>query len=490
MPKGNKKSNRTLEAIKEFWNLYKKQRIGLVGLGLLIFLLSLTILAPIISSPDTPKHWRDSVYWSENPRLAPPSWVGVIEGRSYSQAEDISLQIISDDHEGNVSMKGVYDYVYDVPPRGLKVKITISNPIGTSIVDLIVKVTRPDGESFVLYNGTNIVVSSDNLEMWLQNEKYVKKVLILKAYEWGDEEAKSYVDEPEFAPIPNYRLLYVLFSKKGEAMLDPSKAVPLKGKYIFEYILRIHDYKPGISVDAAKLIIQPAAYGVLGTDDLGEDLFVLLIWGVRPALLIGLLSSVISAFIGLVYGTFSAYYSGRMSGEIMKRINDIFYVMPVLPILIMISYSIQYTQGGYVGLWVLAILISVFSWPGMSVIVRSMALQIREEEFIEAAKAAGANDLIIIVKHIMPQLLPYVFANIALGVPGAILAEAGISFLGLGDPTSPTWGQMLYYAQRKGGVRYWWWVIPPGLMISAVSLSFAFIGIALDRILNPKLREF
>jgi peptide/nickel transport system permease protein len=139
----------------------------------------------------------------------------------------------------------------------------------------------------------------------------------------------------------------------------------------------------------------------------------------------------------------------------------------------------------------IVLLLVIFGWMGIARIARSMALQIKEQTYIEAAKALGAGNGRIIFKHILPQLLPYAFAVIALSVPGAVISEASLSFLGIGDPSAVTWGQILNAAQAQSATTkgYWWWVLPPGLGIAVVGLTFVLIGTALDKILNPRLRR-
>ena len=120
-----------------------------------------------------------------------------------------------------------------------------------------------------------------------------------------------------------------------------------------------------------------------------------------------------------------------------------------------------------------------------------MSLQIKTKQYVEASKIMGQKDSKIIFKHIIPQLLPYAFASIAISVPAAITTEAGLSFLGLGDPTFPTWGQILHDAYTYGAAArgMWWWIAPPGIMIAITGLAFVFIGNALDAIVNPKLKK-
>jgi peptide/nickel transport system permease protein len=156
----------------------------------------------------------------------------------------------------------------------------------------------------------------------------------------------------------------------------------------------------------------------------------------------------------------------------------------VLPILIVMSAIFKPS------IWIIIAALIVFSWVGPVKTVRSMALQLKEETYIEAAKALGAGRWRIIMKHLAPLLLPYSFANMALSVPGTIVFEASLSLLGLGDPSIITWGQILHDAQLSGATLngLWWWIVPPGLFIAVMGMTFAFLGFAMDKILHPKLR--
>ena len=135
--------------------------------------------------------------------------------------------------------------------------------------------------------------------------------------------------------------------------------------------------------------------------------------------------------------------------------------------------------------------LTIFGWMGIARVSRSIALQLKESAFVEAARAIGASRKRIIVVHIIPNIVPYTVAALALGIPDAILTEAALSFLGLGDPSLPTWGAILNQAQSGGalGSGMWWWFIPPGLAIAVVSMAFVFIGYAVDEIVNPRLRR-
>jgi len=187
--------------------------------------------------------------------------------------------------------------------------------------------------------------------------------------------------------------------------------------------------------------------------------------------------------LGVLYGIISAYFGGAIDSA-MNFVYELFVSMPVLPILIVISAVFKPS------IWFIIAALVVFSWTGPVKTVRSMAMQIKEETYIEAARALGAGKWRIIFKHMLPLLIPYSFASMALSVPGAILYEASVSLLGLGDATITTWGQILHDALSSGAVLngLWWWVVPPGFSIAIMGMSFAFIGSAMDKILHPKLR--
>jgi peptide/nickel transport system permease protein len=177
-------------------------------------------------------------------------------------------------------------------------------------------------------------------------------------------------------------------------------------------------------------------------------------------------------------------YLGGWKDSLMQRIFEIFVSIPLLPLLIVMSAIFK------PNIFTLIIMMSAFFWVGPVKTVRSIGLQIKEEVFIEASRSVGASSPRIIFSHMVPLLVPYAFASMALYVPGAIVYESTISLLGLGDSTIVTWGQILHDALAGGAVLngQWWWVIPPGFAIAMMGMTFAFIGFAMDKILHPRLR--
>jgi len=222
-------------------------------------------------------------------------------------------------------------------------------------------------------------------------------------------------------------------------------------------------------------------YGLFGTDHLGRDIFAQFLYGARISLFVGLLSAVISVVAGLLVGIVAGYVGGKVD-EFLMRITDMLLVLPSLPLLIVLIAVLG------TSLTNLVIIIGGLGWMGFARTVRSQTLSLKERPFVEASKAVGGGSKHIIQKHIMPNVMSLIYVSLALSVPGAILSEAALSWLGLFDPKVVSWGRILYDAQNHEGIQYYWWIIPPGVSIALVSLSFILIGYALDEILNPKLR--
>lgn len=264
----------------------------------------------------------------------------------------------------------------------------------------------------------------------------------------------------------------------------------LKEKGMYQAIVRITSTPllPDASYQTEfrnfNLKIPGLIHGILGTDHLGNDLFSQLAYGGRISLFVGITVSVISVVIGIFVGVIAGYKSGALDEGLMRSV-DILLAIPGLPLLIVLAAVYGSTLAN------LILVLSLLSWMGTSRVIRSMALSIKEATFVEAAKAVGAKGRRIILRHIIPNVLSIAFATFILGIPGAILAEASLSFLGLTDPTIVSWGRMLFNASSFGAFTrlQWWWILPPGLAITLLALSFVFIGHALDEILNPRLRR-
>ena len=232
-------------------------------------------------------------------------------------------------------------------------------------------------------------------------------------------------------------------------------------------------------------ILNPPGPGhLLGTDDMGRDVLGYLVAGSRISLLVGSLATGISMVIGTIIGIVSGY-SGKAVDNILMRITDFFLVIPWLP-LMMVLAAILGTS-----IWNILLVIGVTSWAGTARVVRAQTLSVRERQFVERTVSIGAGSRHIMIRHILPNVFPLVFANTILSAAAAITSETTLSFLGLGDPAHASWGMMLHYAFETGATSTgaWWYFLPPGICVVAVVLAFTLMGYAFDEILNPKLKE-
>ena len=275
--------------------------------------------------------------------------------------------------------------------------------------------------------------------------------------------------------------------------VDPARVVfSQSDQYVLDMLVSFEDVNPdmdekkvetAIFIDDFNLKLYGTAYGILGTDHWGRDIWSQIVYGARISLFVGLFAAFIGVVIGLIVGL-AAGYVGHIVDEILMRSTDILLVLPTLPLLLVLIAVLGPS------LINLIILIGFLGWMGFARVVRSQVLSLKERPFVEAAKAIGAGKFHIITRHILPNVMSLVYVSLALSVPSAILAEAALSFLGLFDPTVISWGRMLHDAQAvEGGLDKWWWWLPPGLSIALVSVSFILLGYAIDEILNPKLRK-
>ena len=236
--------------------------------------------------------------------------------------------------------------------------------------------------------------------------------------------------------------------------------------------------------DAASALQAPSTDHILGTDDLGRDVFKNLLAGGRVSLMVGVLATIISMFLGTIIGITSGYI-GKKTDIVLMRFTDFFLVIPWLPLVLVLAAILGSS------IWNIIFVIGITSWAGTARVVRAQTLSIKERPFIERIRAIGADDKTIMIRHILPNVFPLVFANTILVSAVAIISETTLSFLGLGDVTRPSWGMMLNYAFESGAASSgaYWYFLPPGICVVLVVLSFTFLGYAFDEILNPKLRS-
>ena len=237
----------------------------------------------------------------------------------------------------------------------------------------------------------------------------------------------------------------------------------------------------GFGQTAGSIMKPPSADHWLGTDELGRDVMRQVLVGGRISLLVGLTATAIAMVLGAGIGLISGYYPGWRD-TLLMRITDFFLVIPTLPLIIVLAALFGQ------GIVITSLVIGLTSWPPTARIVRSQVLSLRERPLVMRVRSLGASDYRIVRVHILPNVSPLIFANLVLVLAGAILAEATLAFLGLGDPVHVSWGTMLHFAFTSGAMslRAWWYLLPPGLGIVVVVLGFSLVGHALDRVFNPQ----
>jgi peptide/nickel transport system permease protein len=227
---------------------------------------------------------------------------------------------------------------------------------------------------------------------------------------------------------------------------------------------------------------KPSGEFPLGTDQFGRSLLGLLVWGARISLTVGLLAAALSVAIGTLVGIIAGHYGGWFS-TVLMRITDWFLVMPALVLAIVLATVMSRN------VWTVIIAIGITSWPTTARLVRAQTIAVESRPYIERAKALGGGHGHIMNRHVLPNVMPLVLAQTTLGISSAILTEATLAFLGLGDPTVVSWGGMLQDAREAGAVSsgHWWYLAPPGIAIALVALAFTLCGRAIESVLNPKL---
>jgi peptide/nickel transport system permease protein len=219
---------------------------------------------------------------------------------------------------------------------------------------------------------------------------------------------------------------------------------------------------------------KPSRHHILGTNDIGNDIFSELIHGSRASLIVGIGAAIIATLLGLLVGLFSGYFKGTLD-EIFMGITDIFLMIPRIPLIIILAAFLKSS------IWLIMLALGLLWWTSTARVVRSRTLQVREMDYVSSAKCLGFKSRHIIFSDILPNIIPVVVPKFMLTVATAMISEASLSFLGLGDPSMKSWGLMINFALIKGGLvnEMWWWYLPPGLCIilfvySIVSLGFSF----------------
>lgn len=269
--------------------------------------------------------------------------------------------------------------------------------------------------------------------------------------------------------------------------------VALIGAIIFGIIVLLVIVVPIISpynlneFELADKLLPPSSKHWLGTDEQGRDILMRVFSGGRISIFIGLMTASITVVIGATIGGIAGYYGGWVD-NILMRFTEVVSSLPFMPLMISLSFALMWRVSSAQKMYVVMVILAIISWPGLARMVRGQILSLREQDFIVATKALGISNRSKIVRHLLPNTLAYIIVNATLGMAGAILTEAGLSFLGLGvTPPIPTWGNMVERARDFSifANNPWIW-IPPGVLIVLTVVSINLLGEGLRDAFDPK----
>lgn len=500
-------------SFREVWSY----NLGKAGIIIVILMVIASVYALISLPPEFPQQWKatDRPPWTLNPKQGYPVWVKylgvpVAETVSYvnPRLQDARIVVTERDLDRVVPEYGrslgvkslrplgyieVYRVTYRLDGRAFPQDVIIllnaraTERVNLTVISVIpmVFITRPDDIIIYTFEGRYALERlTAGVEVKMRCDLFAPSYIGYFKLNTTVDSLCTLLNRPIFGKPLDVRA---------------SDFEPVTGEYQITLLLWYTGVDPrvierfiserDIKVDVTIRVIGNS-YGLLGTDTKGRDLFQGLLFGFPVALAIGLSVAFAIVAIGLVLGVISGYFGGRID-EIIQRLVDVLVNVPLLPLLVLVGVAIQ--TRGMIGWPALAIIMAVlvaFSWGGVTIIVRSMTLSIKSEPYVDAARALGASTWRIVFRHIIPQIIPYAVAVMVFSVPGAIIAEAGLSVLGI-DHGLPTWGRILADAQAERGVAYrmWWWVLPPGLMLGLFSFAFVALGFTLETIVEPRLRR-
>jgi len=452
--------SRWLDGIREL-RRYPSAVAGMALIALLIALSIYTVIAiPYSQALD---QWRGGEQWRMHPVNAGPVWADRLFGGNQPR----SLTVRSADapvreaaFEGGKQLRIplAFDYQYDGFPSEINLFLNTLNAEREAFVRLTW--VRPDGERISM--GGRRIAQQDRMSI-SQNRDL----------------------EGRLGAVPHVGLL-ARDSRGGPGSNQPDDLARGQRQVMHGTHQLVVDailFGEDASLDA-NLAIYGRVHGLAGTDHQRRDLMVALLWGTPVALAFGLLAAIGTTITTLIIAATGVWYGGWVDATI-QRITEVNIILPMLPILVMVGTL--YSTSIWLMLGVV-ILLGIFS-AGIKM-YRAMLLPIREAPYIQAALAYGASNTRIIMRYMIPRILPVLIPTFVTLIPTFVFLEASLAVLGLGDPILPTWGKVLNDAQSRSALYngYYYWVVSPAVLLMLTGLGFAMLGFALDRVFNPRLR--
>ncbi|GAA1449168.1 ABC transporter permease [Leifsonia poae] len=228
----------------------------------------------------------------------------------------------------------------------------------------------------------------------------------------------------------------------------------------------------------------PSAEHWFGTTNIGQDVLGQVIAGTTGSVVIGVVAGAITVLLSMIFGIGGAFLGGIWD-NLSSLVSNVFLVIPGLPLLIIVTDYVESRD-----IIVISVVIALVSWAGAARVLRAQTLSVRSRDYVDAARVASESNWRIMLREILPNLMPIIASQFVFGALGAILAEAGLSFLGLGAPGGKSWGSILFFAQNAQAITLgaWWWFVPPGLCIAILGAALGLINFSIDERINPRLR--
>lgn len=491
-----KRFNLLLNQAKGFWSVYRQNKKGLLGIGLIFFFFLFAFIGPMLTNNHPVNDW------DVGGRRVPPAWFRHLPGFEHlvpnlNPVTDVGLGDSEKLKDWDIEASSESSFTVTHSMEGHaggsgpgSILISLNKVDGEPSADIIVSKAfsweyssppkRFTGD--LSFKAEGVEGTSINIRLVLADTKGEEYVLWQRAVNRDIDWTK-----PEYK-VDSYSIKVKMIFPEG-VFADPAlKIFNESGEYKYFFEASFDDINPDstaatrIYVDDLDIKLMGTCYGFLGTDQWGRDVYSQLAHGAKISLFVGMLSAFISVSLGLVVGLFAGF-TGGLVDEVSMRFADMLLVIPFLPLLLILIAILGQSILNII------LVISMLGWMGFSRTVRSQVLSLKERAFIEAARAAGGSTTHITIRHILPNVMGLVYVSLATSVPAAITAEAALSFLGLGDPSIMSWGQMLHDIVYYAAIKELYWVIPPGLCISLLAVSFVMMGFSLDEILNPRLRR-
>ena len=509
----------------------RREKMGMIGIGVIITVALLAILAPVL----TP--YPPSEYYRVHADFSAPSWASIFDPSYYPDQVPVKSAFETNDSvsdwgvlvtkwkERGVIKEPLENRTYEYSVKWSELGADTSGSMEISLLDNDTQEEEVDDVIWILvcknftwnYDSlpSNVIIKLNYMVRLkgytfqdIMTGKITTDIYIImrsNAINWtafleSNEKTKEFPDW-ELTPfgfrIHDWKPTEVNVWKSMEKNLVNL----LKIRYIFtkgtsvSFIIgfKIRIYSSGLPktgeialhVDDLEVNILSHYYGVLGTTHTGADLWTLILYGIRSSLLIAISATLISTAIGVTLGLFSGYFGGKID-EIIQRVIDFLWIIPGFPILLLLVWLVGARLETFIAVFIM------FGWTGTAKLIRAQILSEKAKAYVEAAKAAGASDFIIMFKHILPNVLPIVFVQMSTQIAGWILSEAGIAYLLGAQVRYVSLGKLLYSAFAFGALPKgaWWVIVFPGIFIAIIGVAFIYLGTALDRILNPKLRAY